>query len=39
MIEDDMLPAGVFGTTQGQDEVSFVDVEGDRWFPAGQQEE
>jgi len=39
MIEDDMLPAGVFGATQGIQEESFVDVEGDRWFPAGQQEE
>jgi len=30
MIEDDMLPAGIFG--QQQDDGSFVDKDGDRWF-------
>ena len=30
MIEDDMLPAGIFGAQQ--DDGSFVDAEGDRWF-------
>ena len=39
MIEDDMLPAGVFGATQGPEEVSFVDTEGDRWFPAQAERE
>ena len=32
MIEDDLLPAGVFGSVKDE-EVSFVDNEGDRWFP------
>jgi hypothetical protein len=31
MIEDDMLPAGVFGSVKDENE-SFVDTEGDRWF-------
>ena len=31
MIEDDMLPAGVFGSVKDETE-SFVDPEGDRWF-------
>ena len=31
LIEDDLLPAGVFGALEGQEET-FVDVEGDRWF-------
>ena len=31
MIEDDMLPAGIFGQQQ-HEEVSFVDKDGDRWF-------
>ena len=31
MIEEDILPAGVFGTVSPQ-ETSFVDDEGDRWF-------
>lgn len=31
MIEDDMLPAGVFGSVKDETE-SFVDTEGDRWF-------
>ena len=31
MIEDDMLPAGVFGSVKDENE-SFVDPEGDRWF-------
>ena len=33
MIEDDMLPAGVFGD-QGEVE-SFVDASGDRWYSKG----
>mgnify|MGYP003971814123 CR=1 FL=1 len=31
LIEDDLLPAGVFGALEGQEET-FVDVEGDRWY-------
>ena len=31
MIEDDMLPAGIFGL-QEEEEGSFVDKDGDRWF-------
>lgn len=31
LIEDDLLPAGVFGALEGQEET-FVDAEGDRWF-------
>ena len=31
MIEDDLLPAGVFGG-QKNEETTFVDDEGDRWF-------
>ena len=31
LIEEDLLPAGVFGSTPAE-EVSFVDKEGDRWF-------
>ena len=31
LIEDDLLPAGVFGALEGQ-EQTFVDAEGDRWF-------
>ena len=30
MIEDDMLPAGIFGQQEGNE--SFVDKDGDRWF-------
>ena len=30
LIEDDLLPAGVFDGQSGQD--TFVDTEGDRWF-------
>ena len=30
MIEDDMLPAGIFGQQEGDE--SFVDKDGDRWF-------
>ena len=30
MIEDDMLPAGIFG--QQDESESFVDKDGDRWF-------
>jgi len=33
LIEDDMLPAGIFGSTTSEvEEVTFVDTEGDRWF-------
>ena len=31
MIEDDILPAGVFGETKPE-EITFVDDEGDRWY-------
>ena len=31
LIEDDLLPAGVFGALEGQEDT-FVDVEGDRWY-------
>ena len=31
LIEDDLLPAGVFGALEGREET-FVDAEGDRWF-------
>jgi hypothetical protein len=31
LIEDDILPAGVFGGIQGEEET-FVDSNGDRWF-------
>ena len=31
LIEEDLLPAGVFGSAPAE-EVSFVDNEGDRWF-------
>ena len=31
LIEEDLLPAGVFGSAPAE-EVSFVDKEGDRWF-------
>ena len=31
LIEDDLLPAGVFGS-QDASEDSFVDPEGDRWY-------
>ena len=31
MIEDDVLPAGVFGETKPE-EITFVDDEGDRWY-------
>jgi hypothetical protein len=33
MIEDDMLPAGVFGDQDGDE--SFVDASGDRWYSKG----
>ena len=32
MIEDDVLPAGVFGAEQTTEEHTFVDDQGDRWF-------
>lgn len=32
LIEEDLLPAGVFGVDGRQNEESFVDSEGDRWF-------
>jgi hypothetical protein len=32
MIEDDVLPAGVFGAEQSTEEQTFVDDQGDRWF-------
>jgi hypothetical protein len=32
MIEDDLLPPGVFGT-DNRDQQSFVDTNGDRWYP------
>jgi len=31
LIEDDLLPAGVFGALEGREDT-FVDVEGDRWY-------
>ena len=32
LIEEDLLPAGVFGVDGRQNEESFVDNEGDRWY-------
>ena len=32
LIEDDILPAGVFGSQQQGEQETFVDSDGDRWF-------
>jgi len=32
LIEDDILPAGVFGSQQQEEQETFVDSTGDRWF-------
>ena len=38
MIEDDVLPAGVFGESKPE-EITFVDDEGDRWYSKDMQNE
>ena len=37
LMEDDLLPAGIFGGQIEEQEESFVDKEGDRWFNAEQE--